>query len=289
MNVEEIPLSFDCEGSTLIGVLHLPEVAQHVGVLTVVAGGPQYRAGVGRQLVTLGRELAAGGVPVLRFDHRGLGDSVGDFQGFEHIEKDLQAAIKAFKGKIPTLESIVLWGGCDAASAVMIHACKCPEVSGMILGNPFVSSAQTKAAVIRQHYFRRIFERTFWVKLIALKYNPFVYIADAIKAAFARARINNDSSADRDDQHLPFQRRMLAGLQKFEGDVLLLMSGKSLVSREFDELMQREPEWKLALEECSYQRVDLEDADQAFSTERARESITIAAREWLMVEASKGT
>ncbi|KAB8057318.1 hydrolase 1, exosortase A system-associated, partial [Janthinobacterium violaceinigrum] len=58
----------------LVGILSLPAAPGPRGVL-IVTGGPQYRVGSHRQFVLLARALAAQGVPVLRFDLRGMGDS----------------------------------------------------------------------------------------------------------------------------------------------------------------------------------------------------------------------
>ncbi len=77
MNFEERALSFSCHDSWLYGILSLPEKVISRGVLIVV-GGPQYRVGSHRQFMLLARYLAAHGVPVMRFDCRGKGDSEGD-------------------------------------------------------------------------------------------------------------------------------------------------------------------------------------------------------------------
>ena len=61
MNVQETPIVFECEGSELIGMMHVPETIQTRGVIAIVAGGPQYRGGVGRLQVQLARQLAAAG------------------------------------------------------------------------------------------------------------------------------------------------------------------------------------------------------------------------------------
>ena len=119
MKVEEIALTFDCQGSALLGIVHRPEQPAKRGVLAVVAGGPQYRAGCGRQLVYMGRVLSEQGIPVMRFDYRGMGDSDGEFLDFEYIEDDLQAALDAFATAVPELNEVVLWGGCNAASAII--------------------------------------------------------------------------------------------------------------------------------------------------------------------------
>lgn len=72
MNVQEHALAFACNDSWLYGILSIPENTSSRGVLVVV-GGPQYRAGSHRQFTLLARDLAAYGVPVLRFDCRGMG------------------------------------------------------------------------------------------------------------------------------------------------------------------------------------------------------------------------
>jgi len=73
---------FGCGGDRLVGILHAPaERARDIGVLVVV-GGPQYRVGSHRQFVRMARDFAAAGYPVLRFDHRGIGDSDGAARSF---------------------------------------------------------------------------------------------------------------------------------------------------------------------------------------------------------------
>ena len=96
MDIQENTFSFSCEGSWLYGILSLPkeEVASR-GVLIVV-GGPQYRVGSHRQFTLLARDLAAHGVPVMRFDYRGMGDSEGDARDFEDINEDLCCAADQF-------------------------------------------------------------------------------------------------------------------------------------------------------------------------------------------------
>jgi uncharacterized protein len=88
MKVIEKPVVFECEGVQLIGIIHIPERPLAAGILAVAAGGIQYRAGCGRQLLSLARALASQGTPVMRFDHRGMGDSVGELLGFQHMKAD---------------------------------------------------------------------------------------------------------------------------------------------------------------------------------------------------------
>lgn len=288
MRVEEIAVVFDCEGSQLVGVVHRPETLHTRGMLSIVAGGPQYRGGVCRMQVQMARELAARGVPVMRFDYRGLGDSEGEFRGFCHVEADIAAAIKAFRSQAPGLKDIVLWGGCDAASAVLMNAWKYPEVTGIVLGNPWVHSSNTSDTVALQHYSQRIKDKDFWLKVVRLQYNPLPALGTLLRRALSRLNPGGGARAAapgpaRDDPSLPFQLRMRLGMSRFRGDVLLLMSGRSLLSREFDVLLAEDAAWQQAVRSPrAVVRWDIEDGDQAFSTLAAREEVNRVTGQWML-------
>lgn len=282
MSIDEIPLAFDCEGDTLIGIVHRPESPSSRGVLSLVAGGPQYRAGCCRQLVYMARDLATHGIPVMRFDHRGVGDGEGRFLDFLHVEKDLAAAIQAFKRAVPELREVVLWGGCNAASGIMINAHRYPEVTGLIISNPYAHSEATQAVVVRKHYLRRLKDPTFWAKVFTLRFNPLPNIESALRAVLKRVLPPPPASSHAGNtQSLPFTKQMLSGFKQFRGQTLLVMSGQSLASEEFDVLLANSPEWQKAYKAASITRSDIAQADQAFSTPEARERLIHVAREWL--------
>src|SRR5262249_10654854 len=97
---QEEAIQIFCNGVPLVGILHRSQSDAHRGMVIVV-GGPQYRVGSHRQFILLARFLAESGVPVLRFDHRGIGDSDGLFLGFEQIDDDLAVAIDALMLHVP--------------------------------------------------------------------------------------------------------------------------------------------------------------------------------------------
>lgn len=265
----EEALTFSCGDDTLFGMLHHGADNADLAVLTIVAGGPQYRGGVGRQLVFLGRELAARGIPVLRFDHRGMGDSDGKFRGFEDMDEDLQAAIDALHARLPTLKRIVLWGGCDAASAVFINAHKYPSVVAITVANPWITDEKMAQRVQRQHFLKRLGELSFWKKVVTLQYNPVKYLATAqrkrtvpaAKPTLANEMPGQDSPQVTDS----FVDRMRQGLEKFDGELFLLMSGRSLISRQFDELLAADSRWQRTINARLMSKHEVADADQTFS------------------------
>lgn len=288
--MREIPLVFDCQGDALVGMVHLPERPLSRGLLSIVAGGPQYRGGVGRLQVQLARELAAQGIPVMRFDYRGLGDSEGRFRGFQDVSDDLQAALREFRRVAPEVQEFVLWGGCDAASAVLINAWRFPEVTGVVAGNPFARTEETASTtVVKHHYRKRLRDKDFWLKVLRGQYNPLPALGVLWQAARqrlagdARQPATDDEASFNQDPARPFVPRMRIGLSRFRGDLLFLMSGRSLVTKEFDELVATRPAWQAALKSPRHVvRHDMPDADQTYSSIASRREVIEVARRWML-------
>ncbi len=171
MTFDEHALQFSCDDAALIGILSRPRQAATRGVLVVV-GGPQYRAGSHRQFTLLARALAAQGIPVLRFDYRGMGDSEGAARDFEAVSADLRAAIDEFFRQVPTLRDVAIWGLCDGASAALFYAAGDPRVAGLALLNPWVRSTASYArTTLRHYYLARLRQGEFWRKLLGGRFD----------------------------------------------------------------------------------------------------------------------
>lgn len=290
MIATETPITFDCEGSELFGVVHAPAVIHGRGLVLVVAGGPQYRSGVGRLHVQLARGLAAQGIPVLRFDHRGIGDSEGSFRDFEDMRADLAAAIEAFRSQVPALRELVLWGGCNAASAVMINAWAFPEVTGIVVSNPWAHTPETgDATIIKHHFSKRLRDRDFWLKVLRLQYNPLPALGLLLRSGASRLRgmlgLGNAAAGidAQDDPTRPFIPRMRRGMSRFRGDMLLLMSGRSMVSKEFDDLVASDPLWQQAMRSPRRTtRHEIADGDQTLSSVASRQALVEIAGAWML-------
>tara|TARA_R110001599_G_scaffold13969_3_gene61776 strand:- start:19976 stop:20857 length:882 start_codon:yes stop_codon:yes gene_type:complete len=281
-SLNEVAFPFKLDKCDLLGVIHQSTTASDLGVLTLVAGGPQYRGGCGRQLVALGRRLSREGVHVMRFDHRGLGDSEGEFQGFEALQDDIEAAIAEFRRQVPELERIILWGGCDAASAALINAHRFPAVVSVVAANPWVSSERTAARVQQKHYLSRLRQGSFWRKLLKLEYDIPAYLRGAATRLWNRigCRGGADLRQSTSSTQPHYIDRMLLGLQQFSGSVLFLMSGSSLISREFDELVAADREWSKACSGPGRERLEIPEADQTFSSLQSKNRMLDAASMW---------
>ncbi|MGZ5819772.1 MAG: hydrolase 1, exosortase A system-associated [Burkholderiaceae bacterium] len=286
---DERAVHFACAESWLYGVVSIPEQIFSRGVLIVV-GGPQYRAGSHRQFTLLARHLAEQGVPVMRFDYRGMGDSQGEARTFESIDDDLRCAIDKFMTEVPHLNEVVLWGLCDAASAALFYACHDPRVTGLVLLNPWARTEEGLAkATLKHYYITRLFERDLWHKIL---HGRFDYGA-AIKSAMAlistvferKKRILADSSrSEHQDMSLP--DRMYHGLNRFKGRTLVILSGGDLTGKEFSDLITGSKKWQKLISGSNVQRHDLAGANHTFSRREWRDQVAAWTCEWVKADRS---
>jgi exosortase A-associated hydrolase 1 len=294
MSVAESPVMIPCGGGRMVGIVHVPERQASVGVVIVV-GGPQYRVGSHRQFLLMARDLAAAGIPVLRFDCRGMGDSEGQFPGFEYIEDDIRAAVDAFFAHQPGLAKIVLWGLCDSSTACMFYGHKDPRVAGMVLTNPWV---RTEAGLARTHlrhyYVQRIFAPDLWRNILGGKFKPGASLAsllgtirNAIRPAKPEPAKRGPATAEMvslaelglGDSGLP--DRTLKGLEAFKKPVLFVLSGNDLTAREFVDLVRASRGWRRAMGAATVTRRDLPEADHTFSTRAHLDEATRLTLDWV--------
>ncbi len=281
MNWREEAIVFECAGETLVGVLALPEASARVGVLVVV-GGPQYRAGSHRQFVVLSRHLAASGVPVMRFDYRGMGDSTGAARDFRAVDEDIEAAVSAFANQVPGLEQVVLWGLCDGASAACFHAPKNPRVAGLVLVNPWVRTEAGQAETYLKHYYsKRLTDLRFWKKLVRGNVDIMgslrSLVATAAKAGGGRARQAGRALPVRD---LP--DRMAHDLDRSGVPFAVVLSGRDYVAREFEQVARERPAWRRLLNGTRAHTVGFTTADHTFSSGERRDALSRATWDWLV-------
>jgi len=278
---DERALVFPCQGAWLYGILSLPDTPHPRGVLVVV-GGPQSRAGSHRQFTLLARDLAAAGIPAMRFDYRGMGDSEGDLQDFDNANEDLRAAIDHFFLEVPGLREVVLWGLCDGASAAAMYAPEDPRVAGLVLLNPWVRTEQGAARATIKHYYRdRLFDPRLWKKIGSGRFN----VKDSVRSlcqnvsrAFAP---KPDAASQGNPARAPLPERIQRALTRFGGRVLVVLSGADLTAQEFADLSSRSGPWQSLLSAPRFTRQQIDKADHTFSRRPWQDQVSRWTRDWL--------
>ncbi|MDB5909723.1 MAG: Hydrolase 1, exosortase system-associated [Massilia sp.] len=264
MNASQRALRFSCGGSGLVGIVDVPERPLPRGVL-VVTGGPQYRIGSHRQFTLLARMLAQRGIPVMRFDRRGMGDSDGEPRSYDRIDEDIRAAMKEFFIQMPEMKEVVIWGLCDAATAAAFYVGSDERVCGLVLLNPWVRTPEGAArAMLRHYYLARLGEVAFWKKVASGNLD--------FAASAAALRKNMRMAASDKGAMLP--QRVVDSLAGFGGQVLVVLSEDDLTAAEFARLMVRH--------NVRAKRIDIDGANHTFASQKWRAQVAEASANWIM-------
>jgi exosortase A-associated hydrolase 1 len=273
-------LVFNSGNNRLVGVVAIPEHDANVGVLIMV-GGPQYRVGSHRQFTLLARGLTAAGFPSLRFDYSGMGDSEGDRLGFEKTGEDVSAAIDAFIECVPGVARVVLWGLCDAASSAMMLAHRDSRVKGMVLLNPWVHTGEYSPEVKLSHFYRPLFtDQDHWRRLFSGKIQLLPALKELVQDALALlGKLRPRGRPKHSQRH--FIDEMLEGFQRFQYDVLLILSENDLTAKEFTTLVSSDKNWKSALHKPGVEVHTITGADHTFSQRSAQEQVSQMTIEWV--------
>jgi exosortase A-associated hydrolase 1 len=263
MKADQRALRFSCHGSNLVGIVDVPDRPLPRGVL-IITGGPQYRVGGHRQFTLMARMLAARGLPVMRFDRRGMGDSEGEPRAFDTIDDDIQAAMKEFFMQMPEMKEIVIVGLCDAATAAAFYAHTDKRVRGLVLLNPWVRTPESAArATLRHYYLARLGEVAFWKKVATGNL--------ALAASAAALRHNMRLAAG--DRTAALPQRVVASLRCFEGQVLVVLGGADPTAHEFAELIDKH--------DLKCRRVDIPDANHTFASSEWRDEVAHISANWI--------
>jgi pimeloyl-ACP methyl ester carboxylesterase len=136
----ETPVTFDCKGQQIVGMLHLPDGRARVPGVLLLHGLTGHKAETHRMFVKLARKLAAHGFGVLRFDFRGSGDSAGEFEEMTIRSQvcDAAAAIK-FLGRQKRINSkrlAVVGFSLGGAIAAQLVAREPSRIQSLVLLSP---------------------------------------------------------------------------------------------------------------------------------------------------------
>lgn len=277
MSIVESAFLFECSGEELLGIIAAPSSPRSdVGVLVVV-GGPQYRVGSHRQFVLLARYLAQRGIPCMRFDYRGMGDSTGEPRSFEAVDEDIGAAVDTFLKHAPSVKRVVLWGLCDGASAACFYVRGDDRIAGTMLLNPWVKTAASEARTYLKHYYlQRVLDPAFWKKLlgggVSLRRALHGFIGTAQTAS---RNVQTAQSAKR----LTLPERMASDLAAAGRPCRIVLSGRDYVAREFEGVATTGV-WATIGAASDPARLDL--ADHTFSSAGWRDEVAELTAGWVL-------
>lgn len=267
----ETPFWFDVDGTPALGMLHEVKQPGDTGMLLIV-GGPQYRVGSHRQFVLLARAVARFGVPVLRFDCRGMGDSPGELRDFEGIEADIAAAADELATRTGVTR-IVLWGLCDGASAAMMYAPRDKRVAGIIALNPWVHTELSEARVrLKGYYLQRLLSRDLWRRLVTLQFDW----RDSARSL--RRYLRQAGTGEAGGNYI---ERMRSGLERSRVPLFLVLSGDDMTAEEFDDLRSRDTRWRETLNGVLADEFRIRAANHTFARAEWRGAVEARTAEWI--------
>lgn len=285
--MNERAVVFQVGGDELLGILHPGAAGATRGVLIAV-GGPQYRVGSHRQFLLLARHLAAQGIPVFRFDFRGMGDSSGAQRDYEEVHDDLQAAMETFAAEVPRMHEVVIWGLCGAASAALFYAWRDPRVAGLVLANPWVRTDEGLArAYLKTYYLQRLVSRDFWSGALRGRFNPWVSLRSLGRMVGTALAPGPEASSGashhgfHEVDQAPLPDRMAEGWRRFQGSILVILSGEDLTAAEFRDVATNAPAWSGLLREARVTLRELPEANHTFSRREWRDQVATWTHDWL--------
>jgi exosortase A-associated hydrolase 1 len=261
------------------GLLSLPTGTPGRWGVLILVGGPQYRVGAHRHFVTLARQLASAGIPALRFDHRGVGDTAVPLRGFDALDDDVAAGVDALTAAVPGLDGVVLWGLCDAASAALLYVARRSDarVRALALLNPWVRSPQGEARTRIQHYYwERLRSPEFWRKLLRGGVG-----LGALAGWWRLRRQARQTAGNTVASSDPFQVQMARGWQAFGGPILLQLSGKDHTAREFEDVAEVFPAWSGWHSRARLSLERFPEADHTLSQRATQDASTRSLVDWI--------
>lgn len=203
-------IAFPCEGETLLGTLD--DADGHIALL-IVSGGNEIRAGAHRGMALLAARLASSGVPVFRYDRRGVGDSSGENGGFDHAAPDLAAAYSTLRGALPHVSRVVALGNCDAAALLALEG-DAIGIDQVVLANPWTGAQNDPlppAAAIRAGYAEKLRDWRTWRRALAGGVDLRKFAAGLRKIATR-------------PEHPPLAAAVIAGITRWGSDATVVLA-----------------------------------------------------------------
>jgi exosortase A-associated hydrolase 2 len=153
IGMDESPFFFPVAEQEIFGILHRPALARSGLGFVFCHPFAEEKLWAHRVYVSLARDLTARGHTVLRFDHRGHGDSDGEFQDTAvdtHLQ-DIEAAVGRLRALAPDARHVALLGLRLGATFAALAAERLPGIDRLILWDPVVDGGRYMQDVLRSN------------------------------------------------------------------------------------------------------------------------------------------
>lgn len=299
-----VPVTFPCEGYRLVGSLHPTDAPARYGVI-LLNQGPVDRGGSHRLYIKLANRLSSLGVPVLRFDARGVGESGGMWEGedrgisifevYGHIQRgawkpDTLAAID-YMLRQTGVERVVLGGLCGGAVTAIFAGAEHPAVHAMfVIGTPVTFSAVTRrtsdlpdAIIARESasYVRKLVRLSSWKRFFSFQTDyrtlVHVFLVQVVRRWQRVKGVNLDPSLNDENVNIPLFKAMDAVCRR--GKRLLVIFGENdYLWQEFQEHLPRFGKDRTRL---PFELVTIPDANHTLTEDRWQETFFTTVHDWI--------
>jgi pimeloyl-ACP methyl ester carboxylesterase len=215
--------TFASDGATVRGILHRPPgaVPDTAPGMVFLHGWSGCRLGPHRMFVTAARMLCADGIPCLRFDFRGRGESDGQTRAgtIRSMTDDACRAVDHLERELGT-RPVLLLGICSGGKVAVAAAARDPRVQGLVLwsaeamGDLRSRATDTrKSAFALRTYARKLVRPETWRKIFAGRVNV---------GLVHRAVLRHEGP---DAEETRRESGILRTFRAFEGEILFVYGG----------------------------------------------------------------
>jgi hypothetical protein len=298
------PITFrNRNGLTLFGILELP-LRPAVSDLAVVLLSPGVKMRVGPQCLyrRMADEFLAIGLPVLRFDCHGLGDSEGTLP--EELLRDVYNHIEVGRFVDDTVDAMdwlqqsrgygrfILAGLCGGAITGLLAGERDRRVAGLLgIGLTAVLASRAadasrymtsgQLADARHMYTRRLMSPQAWYRLLTLKAD-YRLIGRLITHTFRRGRpAPPPAAAPADDDANPRFPPAFFSMLATNRPMLLVFGGSDRLRWEFEEKFAARHKERLAAMPPLFDVHIVPDANHVLSTREWHGEMLAVSRAWL--------
>lgn len=245
-------------GRQLFGILEQPidSPPARLGVI-LLSPGVKMRVGPGRLYRRLANVFVGLGLPVLRFDFWGLGDSEGELT--ETFLKDVYNHIEVGRFVDDTLDAVdwmqrhggvdrvVVSGLCGGAITGLLAGSKDPRIAGLLaLGmtpvlaskaaDPLTYMTRGQLRGLRRGYLKKLTAPTSWLRMMTLR-SDFRLMWRSLTEPLRRNQAGRQESAqsESNDNASPLFPQAFFAMASSHRPILLIFGGTDRLRWEFDE------------------------------------------------------